>query len=384
VELADLRAHWERFGTRDPLWAVLTWPGTRYGRWRREDFLASGRSEIDRASSVVGAVAEEIGVPAPANRALDFGCGVGRLTQALAEHFAEVDGVDIADSMLATARSWNAHGPRVRYHLNATGDLALFPAGRFDFVYTAHVLQHIEPRFVRRYVAEFLRVLADDGLLLIQLVTEPVRGADRPLPDDAFRVELTPQQWPRRLPAGTRQLIEVTVRNTGSSTLPATGTNGWYQVSIGNRWLRPDGALMVGDDARAPLPHDLPPGASARVELEVTAPRGHGRHLLRVDAVQEGVAWFADRGSGPLDAPVSVTSSRWPRGRRADRSRTDHDTADSTMEMHPVSEASARAWIEEAGGTVHRVFDWHEVADHQYTDYERVGMIAGRRSSAPD
>jgi hypothetical protein len=31
------------------------------------------------------------------------------------------------------------------------------------------------------------------------------------------------------------------------------------------------------------------------------------------------------------------------------------------MEMHPVSEASARAWIEEAGGTVHRVFDWHEM-----------------------
>lgn len=33
-------------------------------------------------------------------RALDFGCGAGRLTQALAGYFEEVCGIDIAPSMI--------------------------------------------------------------------------------------------------------------------------------------------------------------------------------------------------------------------------------------------------------------------------------------------
>ena len=67
---------------------------------------------------------EASGLRVPHHQALDFGCGVGRLTQALAEHFERVAGVDIAASMIARARQENRHGDRVRYVVNERSDLA--------------------------------------------------------------------------------------------------------------------------------------------------------------------------------------------------------------------------------------------------------------------
>jgi len=40
-----------------------------------------------------------------------------------------------------------------------------------DFVYSRLVLQHIHPRYVRQYLAEFVRVLRNDGVLVFQLPT---------------------------------------------------------------------------------------------------------------------------------------------------------------------------------------------------------------------
>jgi len=47
---------------------------------------------------------ESLGVEPSGGRALDFGCGLGRLTQPLAERFDEAVGVDIAASMIEGAR----------------------------------------------------------------------------------------------------------------------------------------------------------------------------------------------------------------------------------------------------------------------------------------
>jgi SAM-dependent methyltransferase len=121
-----------------------------------------------------------LGLPLVWGRALDFGCGVGRLTQALAEHFAEVDGVDISQAMLTLAVHYNRHGERCRYHLNETADLTRFANETFDFIYSSITLQHMPPRFARSYLREFLRVLKPAGVLVFQL------------PD-------RPRQWRRRL-----------------------------------------------------------------------------------------------------------------------------------------------------------------------------------------
>src|SRR5262245_45857186 len=105
MKLRAQQAQWDRLGRTDPLWAILTDPDCRYGRWDVEEFFARGRAEIDQAMRI----AERLAVPARRDTALDFGCGVGRLTQAMAAYFDRVTGVDIAPAMLQLAAQYNHH-----------------------------------------------------------------------------------------------------------------------------------------------------------------------------------------------------------------------------------------------------------------------------------
>ncbi|MEJ2504090.1 MAG: class I SAM-dependent methyltransferase [Gemmatimonadota bacterium] len=169
VGLEEVRRVFEEWGRRDPMHAALTRRGYEDGGWDVDAFFARGRKEI---AAVVDYV-RGLGLEPGRGRALDFGCGPGRLTHGLAAHFREVDGVDISASMVAAARRHNRHGDRVRFSVNTTAELALFPDDRFDFVYTNKVLQHIPPEAQIRYVREFVRVLRPGGLAVFQMRNGP-------------------------------------------------------------------------------------------------------------------------------------------------------------------------------------------------------------------
>jgi SAM-dependent methyltransferase len=178
VDLKRLRWNWDALGKSAPLEAILTNPEREDG-WREEEFFEWGRDEIEGVLRYV----RSLGVELNRGRALDFGCGVGRLTQALAAHFEEVHGVDIAPSMIELADRYNQYGDRCRYHLNDTDDLLIFDQDSFDFIYSNITLQHMEPRYAKGYMGEFLRVLKAAGLLVFQLPTE--RGPlERREPDE--------------------------------------------------------------------------------------------------------------------------------------------------------------------------------------------------------
>lgn len=169
MDIKEVQQSWDTFGQTDPMWAVLAYADKMGNRWEPEEFFTTGREEIDRLLQWL----KSLGTLPEYGRALDFGCGLGRLSQAIATHFAEVDGVDIAPSMLEQARQFNQHGERCRYHLNANADLRLFADQQFDFVVTLITLQHVEPRYSTAYLEEFLRVLKPKGLLVFQLPSEP-------------------------------------------------------------------------------------------------------------------------------------------------------------------------------------------------------------------
>jgi SAM-dependent methyltransferase len=174
-QLARLRFHWNHFARRDPLWAILTDPIKKGGRWSPDEFFRSGQDEVARLVEQL----EQNDVRLPAGRALDFGCGIGRVTAALADRFDEVVGVDVAPAMLDLARDMNAGRRRCRFVLNDRPDLSLFADGTFDFVYSKLVLQHMRPKLAAGYIGEMLRVLRPDGLLVFQLPTPieyPVLG----------------------------------------------------------------------------------------------------------------------------------------------------------------------------------------------------------------
>ncbi|CAM3708855.1 class I SAM-dependent methyltransferase [Nocardiopsis rhodophaea] len=161
--LDEVREDWTRLGSTEPLWAVCVDPSKRGGGWDDDEFLASGAAEIDGAMRRL----EELGIRPAGGRALDFGCGAGRLSNALAAHFTSVVGVDISEPMLAEARRLDRSGGRIEFRLNDTTDLRAFPDNAFDLVYTDLVLQHLPPDLAEGYLREFCRVIRPGGAMVI-------------------------------------------------------------------------------------------------------------------------------------------------------------------------------------------------------------------------
>ncbi len=165
MSLRALQRQWTMLGERDPYWAILAEPGKENHGWDVEEFFFTGVREIDAVMEYL----QRTCPPRERERALDFGCGAGRLTQALARHFLRVTGVDIAPPMIELAGKHNQWGERCRYVLNQRRDLAVLGAERFDLIYSNLTLQHMRPALSRGYVREMLRVLAPGGVLLFQL-----------------------------------------------------------------------------------------------------------------------------------------------------------------------------------------------------------------------
>jgi len=107
---------------------------------------------------------------------LDFGCGAGRASQALAMHASAVVGVDVSAPMLETARRLDRSAGRCTFVLNDREDLSRFDDGSFDLVYCSLVLQHLPPELARGYLAELTRVPRPGGAMAIHVATKPTRS----------------------------------------------------------------------------------------------------------------------------------------------------------------------------------------------------------------
>jgi ubiquinone/menaquinone biosynthesis C-methylase UbiE len=162
MNIQQLQRAWNELGKKDAMQAALY---KKVGKWRKSDFFATGIEEINSIMNDIGL----LGVDLPRKKALDFGCGAGRLTQALANYFSEVSGIDIAPSMIALANKYNHYPEKCKYYVNNSNDLAMFKDDTFDLIYSAVTLQHMEVQYVKNYISEFLRVLSRDGILIFQM-----------------------------------------------------------------------------------------------------------------------------------------------------------------------------------------------------------------------
>jgi len=169
MNLKDLQRNWNGFGKLSPFKAILASCDGDIA-----EFFATGEKEM----ALVMEYIESLGINVPRRKSLDFGCGVGRLTQPLANYFDEVYGVDIAPSILELANRFNHHEDKCKYYLNETDDLKLFPDNTFDFIYSNYVLQHMEPRYSKKYIKEFLRILVPHGLLIFQQPSEQILSSN--------------------------------------------------------------------------------------------------------------------------------------------------------------------------------------------------------------
>ncbi len=133
---------------------------------------------------------------------------------------------------------------------------------------------------------------------------QPEKGL--PLADMAFKATLSVANMPEVMRAGQKYSIRAILRNDSPVTWPGRQPTWQFQLTVGNRWLTEAGAKVADVDGRAALFQDLKPTESVEILLTVTAPNAAGNYILQLDAIQEGVAWFGDRGSEVLSLRVRV------------------------------------------------------------------------------
>jgi len=165
LEYERLQSNWNTFGKNDPMWAILTDPAKKDNKWQPGEFFETGINDIERVISYT----KQLNLNLNYNKAIDFGCGIGRLTQALAMKFNEAIGVDIAPSMINTANYHNRFKQRCKYVLNNKYDLSFIPSSDIDFIYTIITLQHMKPKFSKGFIQEFMRILKRGGVLIFQI-----------------------------------------------------------------------------------------------------------------------------------------------------------------------------------------------------------------------
>ncbi|MBS0333294.1 MAG: class I SAM-dependent methyltransferase [Proteobacteria bacterium] len=188
--MRDTDADWRALGQTNPYWAVLSHPdflAENITPERVDAFYASGLPYIDG----IAAGLEKATGARPSGRALDFGCGVGRLSEAMTRYADDVTGVDISPGMLELAR---ARASRVTY-------LDHVPAGPFDWINSFIVFQHIPPERGEAIIGDLAGKLADGGAVSLQVTAW--RDKNREWPKDEAA---TPRGFLRRKVKGDRLL----------------------------------------------------------------------------------------------------------------------------------------------------------------------------------
>jgi len=186
---------WNRLAKQNALGAILTIDG-KLGNWSVGEFLATGKAQLDRFMDDLNRVS-----PGTAHgRALDFGCGVGRITRGLADHFTEVVGVDVSPAMIDQARALHADRDRITWVVNRKPHLKRFATDSFDVIYCRIVFQHIRPPIVEGYIAELLRVLKPDGMLMFQLPEATSLDSERAFAERVFMEAPVIGGWKQKLP----------------------------------------------------------------------------------------------------------------------------------------------------------------------------------------
>jgi SAM-dependent methyltransferase len=137
--------------------------------WTDADFFESGRRNVaEQILSDMGNICQ--GRDPKQMTVLEIGCGVGRITRALAEVFGKVYAVDVSGEMVARAQQALGDVPNVVIRQNNGTDLTVLGDIRVDFAFSYIVFQHIPSReVIRNYVAEVYRLLRPGGLFKFQV-----------------------------------------------------------------------------------------------------------------------------------------------------------------------------------------------------------------------
>jgi SAM-dependent methyltransferase len=103
----------------------------------------------------------------------------------------------------------------------------------------------------------------------------------------------------RDVPRGRSVEIGVDITNSGQATWLMTNTPALGIVRVATHLYDANARMIALDHSRHDLPHDVGPGESIHMNIDVPLP-ADGSFVVGVDLVAEGVIWFENLGSQPL------------------------------------------------------------------------------------
>ncbi|MBP0494556.1 class I SAM-dependent methyltransferase [Pararoseomonas indoligenes] len=162
--------YWSAIGTEAPHWSVLT--SDMYRPERIEDtkayFYASGKNDLN---IIRGCLRRARVQPEAMVTAVEYGCGVGRVTGHLAVKFPKVVACDISRPHLDIAAAHLAETGASNVQLEHLGPDRLHPELRCDFWFSRIVLQHNPPPVMAAILRRAFAALNPGGVAVFQVPT---------------------------------------------------------------------------------------------------------------------------------------------------------------------------------------------------------------------
>jgi SAM-dependent methyltransferase len=158
---------WEKWGKNDPYFGVLThdkYKKPKLTDENRKQFFMSGYNYIDK---VINNIKKYIEPTYTIKNGIDFGCGVGRLVIPLSEIAEHVTGVDVSESMLKEAKK-NCEALSINNvtFVKSDDNLSLL-SGKFNFINSYIVFQHIPVKRGERIFENLLAHLEEGGVCVV-------------------------------------------------------------------------------------------------------------------------------------------------------------------------------------------------------------------------
>lgn len=132
-----------------------------------------------------------------------------------------------------------------------------------------------------------------------------------PLENANFAVHLSAEEVPFQWRKSEMRQCTLRVKNNGKVILSSVGNDfnnpGKYAIRLSSRWVDAGSAVPLSEfENRTSLPRMIKPSEEITMNMIINAPSKPGKYWLEIEAIQEWVAWFKDKGCPGIRINVDV------------------------------------------------------------------------------
>ncbi|AQQ08234.1 putative methyltransferase YcgJ [Sedimentisphaera cyanobacteriorum] len=168
--MKSVKTDWEKYALKEAYYSVTTnykYRNENLSDEVKDDFFIEAKQYAEKLTAVIRTHLVKDFAP---KRILDFGCGVGRTSILFTELAEEVVGTDVSENMLREAEKNKHRRGADNLNLIQTGSDLSNIQGRFDFVHSLYVFQHIPLSEGRKLLTQLLDKLEDNGVIAFHIL----------------------------------------------------------------------------------------------------------------------------------------------------------------------------------------------------------------------